>query len=141
MSCESQIVREKKSYTGNNMRAPYVTHLPLELQHMISRFVLDEKHFLARQLFKRLCRRLNCMNHPTASDLEFAMLHWKAIARMRCYDNVIVRGARRHHDIWEQTLQDPYGVHGCVVKLLDKFHRDVEPIMYDVAFPKFIQHH
>tara|TARA_B110001450_G_C17598378_1_gene471863 strand:+ start:409 stop:897 length:489 start_codon:yes stop_codon:yes gene_type:complete len=124
---------QKSPPWSNNMRASYVVHLPLELQHMISRIVLDEKHLLARQLFKCLCRRLHRMDRPTASDLEFATLYWTAIARIGCYDNVIVRGVRRHHDKWYQELQDPYGMHRHVMHIFIKFHQDLQPIMYGVA--------
>lgn len=117
------------------MRASYVARLPLELQCMIGRFVLHDKHLLVRQLFKRLCRRLHRMEHPTAFELAFATVYWSAIASIGCYDDVIVKGVRRHHDIWYQELQDPYGVHGNLVHILMmKFHETLEPIMYGVAF-------
>jgi hypothetical protein len=54
-------------------------------------------------------------------------------SRNGCYDDVIVRGVRRRHDMWYQELQDPYGMHGHVVHIFIRFHQDLEPIMYGVA--------
>ena len=117
--------------------SPYGDLLPIELQDKIRRIVLDDKHKLARQLYRCVSQRLHRMKHPTKFEMEVATLYWNAIKCIGCYDDIIVRGARRQHDIWYQELQDPYGMHGDVVHVFRDFQQQLEPLMYVVAFSSF----
>lgn len=108
--------------------------LPIDICERIQRFVTDDKHLLTRQLYRLVCRQLRSMDHPTAYRLHQASLLWEAIRRIGCYDEIIVRGARLHHDIWYQELQDPYGLHCDTARTFRMFQERLEPTMHDIVF-------
>lgn len=113
--------------------------LPVDLQVHIRAVVRDERHVLARLMVRRARSRLRnvmadgCSTEVLRAEMRIAREIWEGIARLGCYDAIIVRESRRQHDIWAQTIEDPYEMRYSMQALLDEFETTFVPVLWRVA--------
>ena len=101
--------------------------LPEELRALILGFVRDEYVLICVFLRRHACecrRRL---------DLDGAIAAWEAVRSLPIRDRRTLEDCLRTHDVWYQTLEDPYDMSPQRQALMSRFEAELAPILAAVV--------
>ena len=103
-------------------RAIFV-RLPEDIQRKICMCIYFENVITCRLLMRR------AHNALCEKDFEQAYASWLAISELSVRDVNICRLCLCHHDLWYQTLEDPYDMSFRLHKLMEVFLQEFEPLL------------
>lgn len=97
--------------------------LPTELRALIARFVREDYALTCVSLRRRASQ---CWRR---CDLDGAVAAWEAVHSLPIRDRRTLEDCLRAHDVWYQTLEDPYDMSPRLRALMVRFERELAPIL------------
>jgi hypothetical protein len=97
--------------------------LPEELRALIFGLVRDDYVLTCVSL------RRHASHCWRRRDLEGAIAAWEAVHSLPIRDRRTLEDCLRAHDVWYQTLEDPYDMSPRLQALMMRFERELAPIL------------
>lgn len=97
--------------------------MPEELRALIARFVREDYVLMCVSLRRRASQ---CWRR---CDLDGAIAVWDAVRSLPIRDRRTLEDCLRAHDVWYQTLEDPYDMSPRLQALMMRFERELAPIL------------